>query len=236
MELPRISIVIPFYNCEYVGRAISSALNQTYPNIEVIVVNDGATLHTEKINPYRDRISYLKKENGGTASAVNLGLQHAGGDYFCWLSSDDEYELNKTEVQLRTMQLLNARMSYTNFNIIDENSVLQKAMAGPASSSPKDFYSGMLTGCPINGCTVMIQSSLFEEAGSFNETLRYTQDYEMWLRLLQIEEFHYIPYPLVKHRSHQRMGSVRYQRELWDEFAGVRDKYRDYLEGKIRTS
>ena len=61
---PKVSIVIPFYNCAYIEQAVHSALNQTYPHIEVIVVDDGSTKHVEKLKPFMDRITYVRKENG----------------------------------------------------------------------------------------------------------------------------------------------------------------------------
>ncbi|MED3823911.1 glycosyltransferase family A protein, partial [Priestia flexa] len=65
----KVSIIVPFYNCVYIDKALDSLLKQTYLNIEIIVVNDGAIEHTEKLIPYLNKIVYIEKENGGTASA-----------------------------------------------------------------------------------------------------------------------------------------------------------------------
>jgi glycosyltransferase involved in cell wall biosynthesis len=97
---PRVSIVVPFFNCAYVGQAIESALSQTHPNVEVIVVNDGSCRHTEQLTPYRDRIRIIDKANGGTATALNAGLRAASGAYWTWLSSDDLYHPEKVARQL----------------------------------------------------------------------------------------------------------------------------------------
>ena len=69
--LPKVSIIIPFYNDSYIDQAVVSALYQTYPNIEIIVVDDGSTQHQYRLAPYLSRIIYLGKANGGTASALN---------------------------------------------------------------------------------------------------------------------------------------------------------------------
>ena len=94
---PKVSIIIPVYNGEkYVKSAIQSALKQTYKNIEIIVVNDGSTDNTDKVvQQFKNKIIYLKKENGGVSSALNLGLLYMTGDYFSWLSHDDIYKKNK---------------------------------------------------------------------------------------------------------------------------------------------
>ena len=100
---PKVSIVIPVYNgANYLREAIDSALEQTYRNTEVIVVNDGSTDggETEDIAiSYGDRIRYFTKENGGISTALNLGIQAMSGEYFSWLSHDDVYYPHKIEKQ-----------------------------------------------------------------------------------------------------------------------------------------
>ena len=92
---PKVSIIIPVYNgAEFMREAIDSALAQTYPHIEVIVVNDGSRddgATREIALSYGDRIRYFEKENGGVSSALNLGIRNMTGDYFSWLSHDDAY-------------------------------------------------------------------------------------------------------------------------------------------------
>ena len=78
---PKVTIVIPFYNDPYVREAVDSALLQTYENLEIIVVDDGSTSHSDKLDSYGERIYYLGKANGGTASALNYGFRYASGDY-----------------------------------------------------------------------------------------------------------------------------------------------------------
>ena len=93
-EVPMVSIVIPVYNgSNYLSEAIDSALNQTYPNCEVIVVNDGSEDEgkTENIAlSYGSKIRYFAKKNGGAATALNLGIAEMKGEYFSWLSHDED--------------------------------------------------------------------------------------------------------------------------------------------------
>ena len=99
---PKISIVIPVYNGEkYMKEAIDSALDQTYKNTEIIVVNDGSTDKTEEIAlSYGDKIRYFYKGNGGQSSALNFGIEKMTGELFSWLSHDDVYYPQKIEKQI----------------------------------------------------------------------------------------------------------------------------------------
>ena len=113
---PLVSIIIPVYNGEkYMREAIDSALNQTYKNIEVIVVNDGSKDNTDEIAlSYGDKIRYFKKENGGVSTALNLGIKEMKGEYFCWLSHDDVYEYNKVDYSSFKPYTSNWRCCYDN--------------------------------------------------------------------------------------------------------------------------
>ena len=104
---PLVSIVVPVYNgTNYVRQAIDSALAQTYSNIEIIVVNDGSTDdgETERVvRAYGDKVRYFNKSNGGVSSALNLGIHEMKGEYFSWLSHDDEYYPQKIEQQMNLL-------------------------------------------------------------------------------------------------------------------------------------
>jgi glycosyltransferase involved in cell wall biosynthesis len=91
MLTPKVSVVIPTYNhARYLPYALDSVINQGYPNLEVLVIDDGSNDGTaELVKPYGSKINYIYKENGGTPSALNLGLSLATGKYVCWLSADD---------------------------------------------------------------------------------------------------------------------------------------------------
>lgn len=103
-QSPKVSVVIPLYNCPYVDQAVESVLAQSYPDIELIVVDDGSTLYTEKLAPYRDRILYIRKQNGGTGSALNMGIKAASGNYFAWLSADDRFHPHKIQRQMQELR------------------------------------------------------------------------------------------------------------------------------------
>ncbi|MFT9846145.1 glycosyltransferase family 2 protein [Aneurinibacillus sp. REN35] len=232
--MEKVSIIIPFYNCPYISHAIESALNQTYPHIEIIVVDDGSTQYTEKLKPYLSRIRYFKKENNGTASALNLGVRNATGTYFAWLSSDDEYDPYKVEKQLAFMQKHDAAISYTGYFHIDANHqiIRQYSVHFPRKI---DFYQSMMRGCHINGCTVMMKMEVFKKIGEFNEGLRYAQDYDFWLRVLPHYDFYFLDDPLVRYRVHDNMGTKKFQSVIPAETNRVRAQYYPVLIELMRS-
>ena len=88
---PIVSVIMPTYNrASLLPKAIDSVFSQNYPDIELIVVNDGSTDNTEEaLEPYRDKITYIKKANGGCGDAKNAGLKAANGKYITHLDDDD---------------------------------------------------------------------------------------------------------------------------------------------------
>ncbi|MFB3167772.1 glycosyltransferase [Neobacillus sp. 179-C4.2 HS] len=229
---PKVSIIIPFYNCQYVDQAINSALNQTYPNIEIIVVDDGSTIYTEKITPFLGKITYLKKENGGTATALNYGIRSATGEYIAWLSSDDYFLPHKISRQISFMLNRNAEASFTNYDIIDKNNKVIIPWACYRISDLKQIYKAFLTFNinPVNGCTVVMKKDLFDRIGYFNPYHRYTHDYEMWLRLLvKGHQLHFLDEVLVKFRQHEESGTNKFQLKMRKELAEIEMYYRPLL-------
>jgi teichuronic acid biosynthesis glycosyltransferase TuaG len=207
---PKVSIIIPFFNCQYVNQAIESALNQTYQNIEVIVVNDGSPQYVEKVKAYinsNSKFRYVEKGNGGTASALNLGIRNMQGEYFAWLSSDDLFMKDKIEKQLYFMEANGFKFSYTNYSIINERGVIIKERAGVIHPSRKALIGQLLKGCSINGCTVMMSREVINRIGLFDESLVCAQDYDYWLRAIQHNPFGSLNEPLTLYRVHSQMGS-----------------------------
>lgn len=232
--MEKVSIIIPFYNCVYIDQAIQSALAQSYENIEVIVVNDGSTKYEEKIKPFLSRIKYYWKSNGGTASALNAGIKAASGEYFCWLSSDDTYEPNKVAKQIEFMKSQHAEVSYSAYVMINEQSRPISGILGTEISNPVTFYRTLKKVCVINGCTVMMKMNVFQEVGLFNETYPFAHDYELWLRVVQKYDFHYLREPLVKYRVHNEMGTKKYAKLISKEVHEIQSKYSEALDQLIR--
>ena len=97
----KVSVIIPVFNGEqYLFETLQSVINQTYTDIEVIVVDDGSTDNTEKIIKQFKTIKYVYQNNRGTAAAFNQGIKYATGKYFSFLGADDLWLKNKTQLQI----------------------------------------------------------------------------------------------------------------------------------------
>ncbi|SDD91643.1 Glycosyltransferase involved in cell wall bisynthesis [Paenibacillus sp. UNCCL117] len=215
MYNPLVSIIIPVYNgSNYMRDAIDSALYQTYNNIEVIVINDGSKDdgQTEKIAlSYGDKIRYFRKENGGVASALNLGIEKMKGEYFSWLSHDDLYTNNKIENQIEILSKLEDKKTLVTGGYVVVNSSgeylydvdpLNNHMIEDLENTVYPLLRGA-----IHGCAILIHKSHFERVGIFNTNLPTTQDYDLFFRMLRGQKIHFHKGLHVKSRVHDQQDS-----------------------------
>lgn len=241
-----VSIVIPVYNgADYLPDAIDSALMQTYPNIEIIVINDGSNDNgmTEEIAlSYGDRIRYYYKENGGVGSALNLGIEKMNGDYFSWLSHDDLYTSQKIDSQMRMLENFEDRTLIVTggFSVVDKYKNHQYSV-DPISIYTKEKLEkyplfALMRGA-IHGCSILIHKSHFEKVGMFRTDLPTTQDYEFFFRLVRGKKLIFQEGFFVLSRQHEEQGSKRIKshvqecNQLW---IGFMDKMSN--EEKIQIS
>lgn len=192
---PKVSIIIPVYNgYDYLQDSIEAALNQTYSNIEVIVVNDGSNDEgrTEKIaKSFGNRIKYIFKENGGVSSALNFGIDVMEGEYFSWLSHDDLYSKSKVSDSIELLTKYDClndgkTIAFTSGYYIDSKG--KKTHSFKNIFQENKIYSGtevvnlMTIKGTLNGCCMLIPKKVFGKF-SFNEDLRYSQDSLMWYQI-----------------------------------------------------
>ena len=214
MDKPLVSIVIPVYNgSNYMREAIESALNQTYENCEVIVVNDGSTDNgaTEKIAlSYGDKIRYIKKENGGVATAVNLGIQNMKGEYFSWLSHDDLFLPDKIEKQMQAVfdndfhkTIVHGNFIFWNMNDNKKKEVNLLDIYEKEQLEHSCFAPVFLA---IHGSTVLIKKEHFDRVGLYDTKLLATQDSEFLFRVMRGQDSAFINDPLIIGRVHDEQG------------------------------
>ncbi len=210
---PLVSIIIPVYNgSNYLREAIDSALAQTYENIEVLVINDGSNDQgaTEKIaKSYGDKIRYLAKENGGVATALNLGIKEMKGDYLSWLSHDDLYEPEKIakQIEFLSRQTNKNIVIYADYELINEKSEHVETHIQDHDMLEKIPIYSLLRGI-INGITLLIPKVVFETHGVFDVTLRCTQDYDLWFRIFNDYKFVHQPEVYTKTRIHPNQDTA----------------------------
>ena len=209
---PKVSIIIPVYNgSNFMGEAIDSALAQTYKNIEIIVVNDGSNDKgaTEEIaKSYGNKIRYYSKENGGVSTALNIGIAKMTGEYFSWLSHDDKYNSDKIEKQvkfLRTLEIKNVIL-FSNYAVMDEDGRFDYNCVLNHEMLEKTPIYALLRG-NVNGITMLIPKTAFEEYGEFDPELRCTQDYDMWYRMIKTYKFIHLNDILSITRVHSRQDT-----------------------------
>lgn len=215
MLAPKVSIVIPTYNhARYIRSAVESAIHQNYENLEVLVIDDGSKDGTaELLKPYLSNIKYIYKENGGTPSALNLGLSQATGEYVCWLSADDVFIDGKVAKQVKLMESdPSMGFSYTSFVVIDANGVKQYDVNSAYYPNKQEMVTHLMEGCFINGSSVMMRRSALKEVGYFDESLPQAHDYDLWLRFLRLYTCGFLGEFLLAYRWHGRNMS-RYPNE-----------------------
>jgi len=205
----KVSIVIPVYNCEkYISQSIESALNQDYPDFEVIVIDDGSTDDTGHIlESFSDEIKIIKKKNGHTGSALNAGIKQMKGEWFKELQADDRLLQNCLADMLEFVHESKKEdtIFYADVNWIDENQRIKfhwKEL-NYNSLSNFDFNILLLQHNIGNGTSVLIHNSAFKKHGYFDEITKH-EDYEMRLRWCILEQcrMHYIERLVGEYRIH----------------------------------
>ena len=216
IQVFNISVVIPTYNSsEKVSRAIDSALLQTFPVFEIIVINDGSSDATEHIlSQYLNKIKYVNlKQNYGVSVARNIGIKKATGNWIAFLDADDSWLPGKLEAQVRLLQsnpslkwcITNYKKYSSNFEEINAKRPPRSSICEHDHIYSKDGYvfrnyfeaawKGSYT---AHTSTVLIHRDIFNVTGTFDESLKRSQDLDLWWRLaLRNPKVGYIHKPLV---------------------------------------
>jgi len=221
----KVSIITPTYNSgKYIGETIESVLTQTYPNWEMIIVDDCSIDNTKEIVKKYIRKDkrikyYLLPENSGAAVARTTAMELATGHYFAFLDSDDLWMPDKLKKQLFFMKENNYNFTCTAYEQIDENGFSLGRIIKPKS---KTDYNGVLLSCPVGNSTVMYNA---QKLGKFVvPNIRKRNDDALWLQILKKEKYIYgMPDILMKYRirknsiSSNKIELVKYHWQLYRE-------------------
>ena len=205
-----VSIIMPSYNTgRFIKDTIESVLAQSYTNWELIIVDDCSTDDTDQIvEQYLtdDRITYIKNEtNSGAALSRNRALREAKGKWIAFLDSDDLWEADKLQKQIKFMKDNGYHFSYTNYVEIDEESKENgKSVTGPKRISKHGMYNYCWLGC----LTVMYDA---ETVGLIQiADIKKNNDYAMWLKVCKKADCYLLNEELALYRR-GRQGSISTQ-------------------------
>ncbi|MFD2095969.1 glycosyltransferase [Corallincola platygyrae] len=194
--MPKVSVIIPTYNREgFIQEALDSVLAQDYPNIEIIVVDDGSTDNTaELLRPYieQEKIIYRYQENQRQCVARNHAMSVASGEFWCFLDSDNRWLPGKLKTQVEYL------LAHPQVDIVYGNNQIINEAGDITSEHNMRRYSGriypqMLRDNCVSMNTVMARASCFEQHGCFDPSFKVADDYELWLRLSAHCEYAYLP-------------------------------------------
>ena len=200
--MKKVSIIIPFYNgINWLNEALESVIKQTYPNTEIIVVNDGSTEDvTDFLSKFGDCIKYRYQENKGAAVARNLGIQISTGDYIAFLDSDDIWLPTKLEKQIEFMEKIGAMWSHTGYFYWNPGSGSLKNIG--ISDEYGDIFKKTFVSVRVATPCVVIDKKVFEEHPEikFPASYRIGQDTKLWQEISKYYPIALIKEPLVKVR------------------------------------
>lgn len=186
--MPSVSVIIPAYNCAaYIGDTLGSIFAQTFPDYEVIVVNDGSPDVDELervLHPYLDRIVYIRQENRGPAAARNVGIRAARSPLVAFLDSDDTWEPEYLTLHVELLQRApTIDLVYPNALFVGDRLLAGRRFMDVCPSEGEVTFARLV----LRHCTVMVSATARREAiiraGMFDESLRTSEDFDLWLRL-----------------------------------------------------
>jgi glycosyltransferase involved in cell wall biosynthesis len=217
---PIVSVIIPTYNCElYIIETIDSVLSQTYNNIELIVVNDGSTDRThELVAAYGSSVRLISQTNSGVCVARNRGIREAQGQYLCLIDHDDYWFPDKLEQQTLAIK------THPECGVIFSNFIPWHPDTAGRFCSPLSFdlssypeginpdYSGwiyhqFLLDCWMLTSTALFRREVFDQCGFFDDSLPYSEDWDLWLRISREYQFLKLNSPTTLYRQHPQQGN-----------------------------
>lgn len=187
-ESPLVSVVIPAYQVTpFIADTLASVFSQTFADFEVIVINDGCpdTAGLEQVlSPYRSRVRYVVKPNGGLASARNTGIRIARGSLIALLDGDDEWLPTFLERQVAFLE------AHPDVDGVCSDAVFfgdadagRRFMSKNPSHFPVSVAGLLLEEVVVMASAVVLRRDAIERAGLFDESLRRCEDFDLWIRM-----------------------------------------------------
>ncbi len=228
MEQPLVSVIIPAYNGDrYIAEAVETVLNQNYPNVELIVVDDGSTDRTQQVlEPYFPQIHALSQSNQGVAAARNQGIEAAQGELIALLDQDDRFLPDKLTAQVAIFQ------GNPTVGVVNSGWRLIDAEGHPISTIepwhdlPHLTLETWLTRTPILPSALMFRRELWQQVGGFDSRFDGVDDVEfVWRLALAGCEAMWLPEVTVDYRQHSRTVSQQKAAERAQVFITAQDHF-----------
>jgi glycosyltransferase involved in cell wall biosynthesis len=224
--MPKVSVIIPTYNqAHFIAESIQSAIDQTFRDFEIIVVDDGSTDNTkEVVESFKcPCIRYIHQENRGVAAACNTGMRASTSEYITFLASDDLWLPRNLELKIK---LLNSRpdMSIVCSDMYvfdsDTGAILRRRWQHKTERYLHELQDGtrqplreyLLSWGTLFGPTMVARRQVFDEVGYFDESLQ-VEDFDMNVRILQhFSTLGIINLPLIRYRKHRDSLSANFEK------------------------
>ena len=208
----KVSIIIPvFKNIHFLKKSLSSAVNQTYKNTEIIIVNDG-NKKDDKEEIYKIKNKFKKKiivinlkKNQGVSNALNEGIKKSTGNYLSWLSHDDYFHLKKIEMQVDYLEKNCAKICSCDFVEINKigNFKIDRILDDKYFD---DQVLSIILNDSLHGCSLLIDKECFSDF-SFNKKYKHIQDYDIWYRMSEKYQFIHLKKKLLFSNKHISQSS-----------------------------
>lgn len=192
MNKPLISVIMPCFNAApFIECAINSVFTQSYPSIELIIVDDGSTDGSYKIinaaSARYERLKIIKKINQGPYPARNLGISKAEGEFIAFLDADDYWSPDCIEKLYNTLIDHGADISYCGWQNVSDT-----GQNGPLYIPPPyekgDIVLSFLSGCPWPIHAALVRKKLVNKINGFSTRYYSSMDYDFWLRLITLTQ------------------------------------------------
>lgn len=184
----RVSVVIPSYNtAKYISEALDSVDAQTYRDFETIVVNDGSpdTIELERaLEPYANRIKYIRRPHGGASAARNAGIAAARGSLIAFLDSDDIWDPSFLETLLEIFDKKeNVDVVYSNTAVFGDKQRSEQTGMDIYPTNEEVTFDGILSQRVWVFCCAVVRAEILARVDGFDPKLRYAEDLDLWLRI-----------------------------------------------------
>jgi len=201
-ENPKVSIITPSFNQgRFLEESIRSVLEQTYPNIEYIVVDGGSKDESvDIIKKYQQRfVWWVSEKDKGHADALNKGFAHASGEILAWLNSDDVYYPQAVaEAVALLKQHSEVGMVYGDADLIDNSG----AAVGHFAARQTDYRHMLRGSVHIPQATTFFRADLWKQVGPLDLSLFFSFDYDLWVKIAKVSQLLYVHNRWAKFRIH----------------------------------